>query len=70
MSESTVSVKPLLQALWLVDDADQDPSTGKINVTGLFDAIAIQRPATHFTARAFLFFTLTGVHGQVDLTLR
>jgi hypothetical protein len=63
-------VKPLLQALWLVDDANQDPNTGKINVTGLFDAIEIQRPATHFTAQAFLFFTLTELHGQVDLTLR
>jgi hypothetical protein len=63
-------VKPLLQALWLVDDANQDSSTGKIDVTGLFDVIEIQRPATHFTAQAFLFFVLTGLHGQVALTLR
>lgn len=64
-----MSVKPLLQALWLVDDAHQDSNTGKINVTGLFDVIEIQRPATHFTAPAFLFFTLIGLHGQVDMTL-
>ncbi len=65
-----MSVKPLLQALWLVDDANQDPGTGKINVAGLFDVIDIQQPATHFTAPASLFFALTGLHGQVDLTLR
>jgi len=65
-----VSVKPSLQALWLVDDAAQDPGTGKINVTGLFDQIEIQRPATHFAAQAFLFFALIGLHGEVDLTLR
>jgi hypothetical protein len=62
-------VKPQLQALWLVDDARQDASTGKINVTGLFDVIEIQRPATHFTSQAFLFFALTGLPGQVDLSL-
>jgi hypothetical protein len=65
-----VSVKPLLQALWMVDDATQDTSTGKVDVTGIFDEIDILRPATHFTAQAFLFFTLTGLHGEVDLTLQ
>jgi hypothetical protein len=59
-----------LQALWLVDDADQDPGTGKITITGLFDQIEVKRPATHFSTQAFLFFALTDVRGQVDLALR
>jgi hypothetical protein len=69
-AEAVVPVKPSLQALWLVEDAAQDPATGKINITGLFDQIEVSRPATHFTAPAFLFFALTEVHGQVDLALR
>jgi hypothetical protein len=63
-------VKPSLQPLWLAEDAHQHPGTGKIDSTGLFDQIEVSRPATHFTSRAFLFFTLTDVHGQVDLALR
>jgi hypothetical protein len=63
-------MKPSLQALWLVDDANQDSDTGKINITGMFDVIEIERPATHFAAGASLFFALTGLHGKVDLTLR
>ncbi|HYT91466.1 MAG TPA: hypothetical protein VEL76_22320 [Gemmataceae bacterium] len=30
----------------------------------------MKRPETHFTAQAFLFFALVGIHGQADLALR
>src|SRR4051794_22227016 len=59
-----------MQALWLTDDAQQDPKTGKINVTGLCDVIEVERSQTHFSAKAYLFFALVGIHGQIDLTLR
>lgn len=65
-----MSIKPALQSLWLVDDARQDPVTGKMDVIGRFDAIEVEWPATHYTSRGFLYFVLTGMHGKERLTLR
>lgn len=62
--------KPLLQALWLVDDADRDPETGKVDVRGMFDLIEVKDPSREFTATAYLFCALRGLHGPVKLNLR
>ncbi len=63
-------VKPSLQALWLVDKVERAPDTGKVNVTGMFNAINVEEPSREFTAPAFLFFALRGVHGPITLSFR
>lgn len=59
---------PTLQSVWLVDSADRDPTTGKVNVLGMFDCIDV--PAgSEYAAGATLFFAVRGVHGRADLDL-
>jgi hypothetical protein len=64
-----VAVKPLLQALWLADDVDCNPKTGKVTLVGIFDQIEVTRPATHFASTAYLFCALRGIHGRTELVL-
>lgn len=64
-----MNVKPLAQALWLVDHADTDEPTGKISLIGICDCLDILAPATEYTEGAFLFFSLRGIHGQENVAL-
>src|SRR4051794_10494068 len=63
----TMSVKPLLQAIWLADAVSKDPY-GKVTVVGMFDQIEV-RSGKDYTEGACLFFALRGVHGHVQLQL-
>jgi len=64
-----MSVKPCIQAMWLADEVTCDEATGKVTVRGLFNQIYAAPPAKVFDAPAYLFFGLTGVHGEVRLRL-
>jgi hypothetical protein len=64
-----VGLKPSIQALLLADDVSEDPVTRKLTVTGIFDVIEVQRPATHFTAPAYLFLALKDVLGQIEVVV-
>ncbi len=64
-----MDLKPVIQSLWLADDATQDES-GKVTIHGLFDLIEVEEPAREFTSGAYLFFALREIHGSTTITLR
>lgn len=64
-----MATKPMLQQIWLADDVIRDDTTGKVTVAGIFDRIEATPPEKVFTAPAYLFFALTGLHGPLDLHL-
>jgi hypothetical protein len=61
-------MNPTLQSIWLVDSAEQDPNTGKVNLSGLFNHIDVPAGAD-YASGATVFFAIRGVHGHARLTL-
>jgi hypothetical protein len=64
-----MAAAPSLQAIWIADNAFQNED-GKVTVSGMFDRIDIDYPATSYTRPAVLFFCLRDVRGIIELTLR
>jgi hypothetical protein len=59
---------PTLQSLWLVDSVIRNEEAGKIVLAGLFNQIEVAQ-GTDYTAGAWVFFSVRGVHGVADLNL-
>jgi hypothetical protein len=54
----------------LADAVYKDRDTGKTVLAGVFDEITTDPGKMTFTARAWLYLSLTDVSGKVDLVLR
>jgi hypothetical protein len=59
-------VTPLVLDLLAAARADRDPSTGRCDLTGVFNDLTLPLPAVVSFA---VYFTLTGFHGPADLAV-
>lgn len=62
---------PTIQALVIADMVFRDPATGKFLIAGTFNTISSGGPFPKQYGRPFFaYLSLTGIHGQADLSFR
>ena len=70
MPQNTEQIKPTLQALVLADYVHIDTATGKKTILGTFSKIITQKLPGNLEQRTFAYISLTGIYGQVGISLR
>lgn len=65
------TTKPTLQAMILADVVHRDPMSGKFTILGTFNRIIVKEDLPkHFGHPAWLYLSITNIHGKLDLILR